>query len=273
MVDAWDNPTVAADASLTWEWRRANTPDWVDPYVDADPFDQTYCDQLHIDYIALWVWNEIWEQWWADPAWTFFEECAAWDNPADDAFWGTDVYSGLHINDFLVAGSYKFYLGFYSAEDLLLFWDSAGQTGDSIDGVLVDDVTLGGVPNLYVTVFDDDEESMEFGALAVNLIWHQTEGGTFDNCANSNVATMGFLLRNDGWVAAEVPLSNGIECLDWLIFEEVPVLANSYELLVSAISDDDQFLWHHLCTGLDPEVGATGETAVGSVCEVVNQLE
>lgn len=279
-IALWD-PFTGADSSLTWEWRKATKADWVDPYADAEPFSAQICTDLGIDYAQLWLWNPDFEYYWTDPAVTEFK-CDSVDQPNDDEFWGTDAYSGGFINDFLVADQYQMFLGFYAEAayneggdkktDLLMYFDEAGP-GKDIDGVLAaDDTFTDGGTNLFITVFDTDQEEMKFGILKVNLIWEQSAGTPYENCENSNVQEMGFLLRSDGWVAAEVPLSDGLECLDWLVFEDVPVLENPYELLVSGISKENAFLWYNLCTGLTPEEVATVEEATGFSCNIKNQL-
>ncbi|MCP4679473.1 MAG: hypothetical protein GY854_29080 [Deltaproteobacteria bacterium] len=271
---AFWNPETAADASLTWEWMKATIADWQDPYTDAEYFTEAMCTDMGIDYVFLWYWDDELDKWRAGTDVTEYT-CASMDQSTDDDIWGDEIYSGLHINDFLVAGSYKLFLGFYATTDtadVLLYYDSAGDTGDSLDGVLaVDEDTTDGT-NLYTTVFEMDEETV-FGVLKVEMLWGQSGGSVYDTCADSNVKEMGFLLRSDGWVAAEIELGNGLECLDWLNFEEVPVLENAYELLVSGISKEDDFLWYDLCTGLEPEVDVTLEEAKGYECKVTNTLE
>ncbi len=271
-VGVYDDPTVNGNATLTWEWRWAEG-DVEDPWEDTTPFNATICEQLKIDYVNMWVWNDVWEQWWTDAQVTQVQ-CEAFDNPADDAIWGNEIYSGIFAKDFLQAGTYKFYLGFYNQvegqEDVLLYYDETGVPG-GIDGVLVE--TPDDDSNLWATIFDSSL-IQPLGVLKINLIWHQTEGGYFDNCDNSNVDTMGFLLRNDGWVAAEVPLDEGTECLDWLTFEEVPILDTSYDLLITATAEETgKIMWHHTCVGMDPEVDVTPDTATGYTCDVLNQLE
>ncbi len=278
-VDVWD-PEIGADASLTWEWMKATIADWDDPYEDAEYFTETMCDDMGIDYVLVWYWHPYRETWRLSSRVTPLQ-CAEADQPTDDDVWGSEIYSGLHINDYLLAGEYQLHLGFYAqadgedSSDVLLYWDNAGGTGDSLDGVLyADDETseeASDHTNLYTTVFEMDEETV-FGVLKIELIWGQSEGGDFDTCADSNVQEMGFLLRNDGWVAAEVPLGDGLECLDWLNFEEVPVLTSAYTLLVSGISTSDDFLWYHLCEGLDPETDVTLDTATGYSCSITNTL-
>ncbi|MCP4679472.1 MAG: hypothetical protein GY854_29075 [Deltaproteobacteria bacterium] len=272
-VELW-NPEAAADASLTWEWMKATVEDWQDPYADAEYFSESMCTDMGIDYVFLWYWDDDSDMWRAGADVTDFT-CGAIDQPTDDAIWGDEVYSGLHIDDFLLAGTYKLLLGFYAeatTTDMLLYYDSAGDTGDSLDGVLAADENTTDGTNLYTTVFEMEDETV-FGVLKVEMLWGQSEGNTYDTCADSNVKEMGFLLRSDGWVAAEVELGNGLECLDWLNFEEVPVLEDAYELLVSGLSKEDDFLWYHLCTGLEPEVDVTLDTASGYECKVTNTLE
>lgn len=266
-VDTWD-PEAEADASIAWQWMFG--PD----EASAEWPTEQQCDDAHVDYVNLWIWNPVVEQWWTDLSWTEFP-CHAVDHQD-----GYDPWAGLWLEDFLQAGSYKFFLGLYAeatyeeggeTTDVLLYYDTRGTSDDPAGSgdLLADEDTADDYNDLGVSYFDVEEEV--FGVLKVNLLWGQSQGGTFDSCFDSNVAIMGFLLRNDGWVAAEVPLSDGIECLDWLVFEEVPILMDPYELLVSGISDADQFLWYNLCTGLDPEVGAVDEVE-GYACEIVNQL-
>ncbi len=276
--------TAIGDASLTWEWRMATTADWEDAFEDAVSFTSEMCATLGIDYVNLWVWNEEAEKWWTDSEMTEFS-CAEMDNPDDDEIWGTDVYSGLHINDLLPAGSYKLFLGFYKeaayndvgdTTDVLLYYDSAGPTeaaNGGLDGVLAaDDESVDGT-NAYVTVFEPESQDAAFGVLKIDLQWSDDQGNAHPSCEDSNVQEMGFLLRNDGWIAAEIPLGDGLECLDWLNFEEVPVLTNAYELLVSGISLENEFLWYHLCAGLTPEEDVTLEEATGYSCQISNQLQ
>jgi hypothetical protein len=270
-VDMWD-PEAEADASIWWYWQIGEecldfeSPDDITWPTDDD------CDELGIDYVTLWIWNPNVEEWWTDADWTEFP-CGAVDQ--DDGFY----YSGLWLEDFLQAGTYQFFLGFYQeasyqeeggdTTDLLQYYDTRGTSDDPHDGVIESDDDAGGWNDLGCTAIDAGE--FELGVLKVNLIWHQTDGSPFADCYNSNVGIMGFLLRNDGWVAAEVPLSDGVECLDWLVFEEVPILVDPYELLVSGISVDDQFLWYNLCTDLDPEVGTVDDVG-GYTCDIENQL-
>ena len=230
------------------------------------------CTQMGIDYAYLWVWNPDAEAWWSDPAVTQFQ-CDAYDHLDDNEFWGTEVYSGLFLNDFLVPGQYQFLLGFYAkgvppASDMLLYEFSAGAPGDENTGVLEADGV--GTTNFWWAIFPTTDQV--FGVLKIALKWGTAEGTFYDTCADSTVKTMGFLLQNDGWIAAEVPLSDGGDCLDGLEFDKVPVLETPYELIVSALSVDDEFLWHHSCGDLIPEVDVTPETAVGYTCEIANQL-
>lgn len=278
VVALWD-PFTGADATLNWEWRKATGATWSDPYADTEPFTSSYCEEMGIDYVALYIWNPEANKWWTDSTLTDIR-CDSYDHDNDNDYtWGADAYSGLHVNDFLKAGTYKMHLGFYRKKqgeeksDMLLYWDSAGMDGDSLDGVLATDNPADDGTNLWLTVFDSDEEAVEFGVLKIQLKWLQSQGTAYDSCDDSTVTEMGFLLRSDGWIAAQVELGNGLDCLDWLNFEEVPVLESDYELLVSGISDDDTFLWHHLCEGLVPEVGVTLDTATGYVCEIDNQLD
>ncbi|MCP4606676.1 MAG: hypothetical protein GY847_40240 [Proteobacteria bacterium] len=284
-VDLWD-PETGGDSSLTWKWREATADDWDDdPLANSKVFTEAMCAERGIDHVYLWVWNPESQQWWTDTDVTKFR-CDAYDHPDDDDIWGSDEYSGVHLNDFLVEGTYEFFLGFYAEEevteeekdrvDLLLYQDSAGSPGDDLDGEMkADDDTTddpNDATNVYLTMFEKEEETV-FGVLKIKLQWRQSEGSTYDTCADSNVKEMGFLLRSDGWVAAEIPLGDGLECLDWLSFEEVPILEEAYELLVSGISKEDDFLWYHLCTDLTPEPDVTIEEANGYDCEIANKLE
>jgi hypothetical protein len=267
-VEVWD-PAVAADASIAWEWVFGEDYDggW---YPDAGD-----CAEAGIDYVNVWVWNPVWEAWWTDAAFTEFP-CHAIDHAGDP--WDDLEWSGLWIQDFLGAGGYQLFLGFYQeagygedggTTDLLLWYDTRG-TLSSPFALEADEDSAEGYNDLGATVLDP--AALIFGVLKVNLKWGQSEGGTSDSCADSEVDTMGFLLRNDGWVAAEVPLEDGVECLDWLVFEEVPVLDEAYELLVSGMNAKSQFLWYNLCTGLDPETGVDAESAAGYTCVIENAL-
>jgi len=276
-VNIWD-PDTGANASLTWQWRKATGDTVTDPLTDAEPFTQEMCDALGIDYAYLWVWNPETQQWWADPQVAEFD-CAASDHPDDDEFWGTEVYSGAHINDFLVAGTYQFFLGFYAeatdteSSDMLLYSFTAGGAEDENPGELTADEEFVTGTNRYFAVFENDVE-YEFGVLKIELKWGQEGGTTFDSCADSTVKKMGFVLQNDGWIAAEVPLDDGIDCLDVLGLEEVPILETPYELIVSGLSLDDEVLWNHQCEGeLFPEPNVTLEEAVGYTCTIQNQLD
>ena len=267
-VEGFD-PDAAADASIAWEWV------FGEDYENGEYPDATMCAEAGIDYVNLWVWNPVWEGWWTDTAYTEFP-CEAMDQVGDP--WDDFEWSGVWIEDFLEAGDYQLFLGFYQAAsydegedttDVLLWYDERGTLSEP-QVLESDETSADGYNDLGATVLDTAEQL--FGVLKINLLWGQSQGGMFDSCYDSNVDTMGFLLRNDGWVAAEVPLENGVECLDWLTFEEVPVLTDAYELLVSGISTDDQFLWYNLCTDLDPEVDVSVDEATGYTCEIENQL-
>lgn len=271
-VDMWD-PEAEADASIWWQWQFAEECIAFEDTVDDDWPTEDDCAAAGIDYVNLWIWNPNVDEWWTDLDWTEFP-CGAFDQD-DDYYW-----AGLWLEDFLQSGTYQFFLGFYQeaaydeeggdTTDVLLYYDTRGTSDDPHNGVIdPDDPPDEGYNDLGCTALDVD--AYDLGVLKVNLQWGQSQGGVFDSCFDSNVAIMGFLLRNDGWVAAEVPLSDGVECLDWLVFEEVPILIDPYELLVSGISTSEQFLWYNLCTGLDPEVGEVDEVE-GYTCEVVNQL-
>lgn len=269
-VDTWD-PEAEADASIWWQWQFTDECINFEDTVDDDWPSEADCETAGIDYVNLWIWNPNVEEWWTDADWTEFP-CGAFDQ--DDGYY----YAGLWLEDFLQAGTYKLFLGFYQeaayqeeggdTTDVLMYYDTRGTSDDPHDGVIEsdDDVEYN---DLGCTALDTT--GYDLGVLKINLLWGQSQGGTFDSCFDSNVDHMGFLLRNDGWVAAEVPLSDGVECLDWLVFEEVPILVDPYELLVSAISTGDQFLWYNLCTDLDPEIGTVDEVG-GYTCEIENQL-
>jgi len=269
-VDMWD-PEAEADASIWWQWQFTDECIPFEDTVDDDWPTLQDCEDAGIDYVNLWIWNPMIEEWWTDAAWTEFP-CEAIDQ--DDGYF----YSGLWLEDFLQAGTYQFFLGFYAdaayseeagdTTDVLLYYDTRGTADDPHDGVIESDDVVE-YNDLGCTALDVD--AYDLGVLKINLLWGQSQGGVFDSCFDSNVDTMGFLLRNDGWVAAEVPLSDGVECLDWLVFEEVPVLLDPYELLVSAVSTGGQFLWYNLCTGLDPEIGEVDQVE-GYACEIANQL-
>jgi hypothetical protein len=269
-VDMWD-PEAEADASIWWQWQLADECIPFEDTVDGDWPTEAECAAAGIDYVNLWIWNPVVEQWWTDSTWTEFP-CGAFDQ--DDGYF----YSGLWLPEFLQAGTYQFFLGFYQeaayneggdTTDVLLYYDTRGTSDDPHNGQIFPDDEVGGYNDLGCTALDT--AAYDMGVLKVNLQWGQSQGGVFDSCFDSNVGIMGFLLRNDGWVAAEVPLSDGVECLDWLVFEEVPILVDPYELLVSGISDANEFLWYNLCTGLDPEPG-TVDDVTGYTCEIVNQL-
>ncbi|MFO8073226.1 MAG: hypothetical protein R6V85_15245 [Polyangia bacterium] len=269
-VDTWEDPSQDADASIAWEWQFGPDED------SMEAPDQTMCQEAGIDYVNLWVWNPVYEQWWTDTAWTEFP-CEAMDHDGDP--WADAVWAGVWLEDFLAAGDYQLFLGFYQAAaydeessettDVLLYYDERG-TLDSPWTLEPDENLDPPCNDLGISLLDVDAQ--QFGVLKINLQWGQSQGGVFDSCYDSNVATMGFLLRNDGWVAAEVPLENGVECLDWLVFEEVPVLAGAYELLISGLSTDNEFLWYNLCTGLDPETDVAVDDATGYTCEIENQM-
>ena len=225
------------------------------------------CEAAGIDYVYLWVWNPHTQAWWTDPGWTEFA-CEAHDHEDGKGLW-----SGLHIHDFLEAGDYQLSLGFYQevgytdggsdTTDLLMYHDTRNVT-------LVADATAGDHNDLGFTVIDPDQEA--FGVLKIHLIWHQTDGTQFADCYNSNVDAMGFGLRNSEWVAAEVSVDAGPGCLDSLVFEDVPVLSDAYELLVTGVTVDEEILWFVLCTGLDPEEVDAPADASGFICEIENQL-
>jgi hypothetical protein len=267
-VEVW-NPAEDADASIAWEWV------FGEDYDNGEYPTAQMCADAGIDYVNVWVWNPFWEAWWTDAAFTEFP-CHAIDHAGDP--WGSEVWSGLWIQDFLKAGGYQLFLGFYQeasfgdggdTTDLLLWYDTRGTLSNP-EVLEADEDTVDGYNDLGATIIDPNE--LTFGVLKINLQWGQSEGGTFDSCFDSNVDTMGFLLRNDGWVAAEVPLEDGVECLDWLVFDEVPVLEEAYELLVSGMTATNQFLWYNLCTGLDPEPGVDAESAAGYTCVIENAL-
>jgi hypothetical protein len=271
-VDVWD-PEAEADASLWWQWQFRSECIPFEDTVDGDWPTEDECIEEGIDHVDLFIWNPNVEQWWIDDYWSE-QPCGAFDQD-DGYFW-----AGLWFEDFIAAGNYQFFLGFYGltgyeeggdTTEVLLYYDTRGTSDDPHNGdIEADDPPDTGYNDLGCTALD--VSAYEFGVLKINLLWGQSQGGVYDSCLDSTVAVMGFLLRNDGWVAAEVPLSEGVECLDWLVFEEVPILADPYELLVSAISDSDDFLWYNLCVGLEPEDVASVDDAMGLECEIANQL-
>jgi hypothetical protein len=253
------DPVSLADSSIEWQWRNS---DAVDDWMSAAD-----CEAAGIDYVYLWVWNAYTQTWWTDPGWTEFA-CEAHDHEDGKGLW-----SGLHIHDFLEAGDYQLSLGFYQEVD---YTDGGGDTTDLLmfhdtrNVALVADATADDHNDLGFTVIDPDQEA--FGVLKIHLIWHQTDGTQFADCYNSNVNAMGFGLRNSGWVAAEVPVDAGPGCLDLLVFEDVPILSDAYELLVTGATADEEILWFALCTGLDPEEVDAPTDAGGFICEIENQL-
>jgi hypothetical protein len=253
------DPVSSADSSIEWQWRNSDS---VDDWMSAAD-----CEAAGIDYVYLWVWNPYTQTWWTDPGWTEFA-CEAHDHGDGEGLW-----SGLHIPDFLEAGNYQLSLGFYQEVD---YKEGGGDTTDLLmyhdtrSVPLVADATADDYNDLGFTVIDPGQEA--FGVLKIHLIWHQIDGTQFADCYNSNVDAMGFVLRNSGSVAAEVPVGADPGCLDWLVFEEVPVLSDAYELLVTGATVDQEILWFALCTGLDPEEVDAPNDAAGFICEIENQL-
>jgi hypothetical protein len=251
---------VEYNASLDWEWRKATVNNWVDPEADAIPFDEAMCSDMGIDHVTLSVWDDGAKMWWNSSSMT---EILCSD-------------SGLSLENFLPAGTYKLQLGFYKnsgygdstgTTEILVYSDSAGESGDDKDGVL----GAGAVPR-YFTVFETDETA-EFGVLKINIEWGLGDGASYGTCEDVNVKEMAFLLggTEDDWIAAEVELGDGLECLDWLNFEEIPVLEGdgTYELLVTGLSEDDEILWSDWCVGLSPEVGVDMDDAEVNVCQIL----
>ena len=253
------DPVSLADSSIEWRWTNSDT---VDDWMSA-----TDCEAAGIDYVYLWVWNPNTQTWWTDPGWTEFA-CEAQDHGDGEGLW-----SGLHIHDFLEAGEYQLSLGFYQEVD---YTDGEGDTTDLLmyhdtrSVTLVADATADDHNDLGFTVVDPDLET--FGVLKIYLNWHQTDGTQFADCYNSNVDVMGFLLRNSGWVCAEVPVDASPGCLDSLVFEDAPILSNAYELLITGATVDEDILWFALCTGLDPEEVDAPKDAGGFICEIGNQF-
>ncbi|MDJ0763207.1 MAG: hypothetical protein QNJ97_09490 [Myxococcota bacterium] len=287
-VEFWD-PVTEADANIAWQWRVATDPNWEQLIADAEPADLPTvveavsdafteaeggisCADFGIDYVTLWVWNPENEQWWTDATATQLP-CNEMDHVGDPEEWG--IYSGLFIDNFLVAGSYQFYLGFYGTElvgetetaDVLLYWDTAGMVDSDKPGDL-----SATEDNFIGWTILEQEETEQLGVLKVDLLWGSTTAAdTFGTCAESGVQEMGFVLSSGDWVAAEVELGDGLECLNQIQFEEVPVLDPPYELLVSGLSAENEILWYHICTGLTPTPGVTLEEAAAYTCQIPSQ--
>ncbi len=251
---------IEYNGSLDWKWRKATVDNWTDPETDAVPFDAAMCDDMGIEHVTLSVWDEEAGRWWNSDAMT--------DIPCAN--------SGLSLENFLPAGTYKLQLGFYKdstygegsdTTEMLIYSDSAGASGEDKDGVL----NAGETPR-YFTVFEADEIA-EFGVLKINIEWGLDDETSYGSCGDVNVKEMAFLLgvsEND-WVAAEVELGDGLECLDWLNFEEIPVLEEdgTYELLVTGLSEDDEILWSDWCVGMSPDVGVDMDDAEVNVCQIL----
>lgn len=242
---------VGGDASLTWEWKIG------DAYFTA-----ASCEEWGIDYVTLWIWNDTASEWWTDPAFSKMR-CDAFDRQTDDAVWGATSYSGLYIEDFLPAGQYNLFLGFYGegetedAEDVLLFYDSAGPEEPEKDGVLQSDEALTPPTNHYVTVFEVDEAST-FGTVRVTIRWQHPETGELTTCEEAGVVDMGFQLTNEDWVASEMDLGLGYGCENTMLFDGLLITGFPYELLVYGVSAEDA-LWYGVCTDLVPDAEGTTE--------------
>ncbi len=242
---------VGGDASLTWQWKIG------DAYFTAAD-----CEEWGIDYVTLWVWNDTASEWWTDPAFSKMR-CDAFDRQTDEAVWGATSYSGVYVEDFLPAGQYNLFLGFYAvgeteaAEDVLLFYDSAGPEEPEKDGVLQSDEALTPPTNHYVTVFEVDEAST-FGTVRLAIQWQHPETGELTTCEEAGVVDMGYQLTNEDWVASEMDLGLDFGCEDTMLFDGLLITGVPYELLVYGVSVDDA-LWYGVCTGLVPEPEGTAE--------------
>jgi hypothetical protein len=252
---------VGGDASLTWEWR-----------IGDDYFSAEVCQELGIDYVTLWVWDETSAEWWTDP---LADEvpCDAFDHPNDDGIWGDLVYSAIHLESFLPAGQYELYLGFYAfgdeeTADVLLYYDTAGPGAPEFDGRLVADGDTAQGTNHYVTVFEWEEPD-PFGVLAIDLMWLSPETGELTTCEEAGVVDMGYLLTSDDWVASEVELGSGNGCQDTLLFDGLLITGYPYELLLYGVSDDESYLWYAVCTPMVPETGVSIDEAQGYICDVL----
>jgi hypothetical protein len=257
VVDVWD-PQDAADASLLWSWQLG--AEWIDDPTAEDYPTNAECAAAGIDYVNLWVWNPEYEQWWSDTSWTQFP-CGAYEHDSGGTF------AGLWLPEFLNAGSYSFFLGFYAEGDqvdTLVYYDDSRT-----DVELAPDATTGPSYNdLGGTLIDPAGHGI--GVLKVDLSWEQAGGGLAD-CYESSVAAIGFRLARDSWVAAEVPLSEGAECLDELVFAELPVLEGGYELQLLGLSVDHRLKWYQVCAELEPDGDATGaEDAAARECQISN---
>jgi len=215
--DVWD-PT-GTDATILYNWT-----------IDDSPPTADLCTTAGVDYMTLWIWNPDTEDWWTDES-ILKADCTA---------------GGIQPTDkFLAAGSYKFFGGFYKDNqpnpDILVYYDDFGD--QAMDIVAQD------APN-DLDVVNITTGAMQLGNLTLNLKWQDASGAFQTDCTKAGVMKMGFLLRSDGWVAAQVPLTKeqAIDCLDQLVFEGVPY--DTYEFLAEGVDDGYKIMWYHICNNI-----------------------
>jgi hypothetical protein len=261
-VDLWD-PRDGADASLVWEWRVGD--------ADAsEPMSEEACAEQGFDSVSVWIWNPEVDDWWTYPEWNGFP-CGAFEHEGDEV---DGAYSGLRIDEFVVAGEYELLLAFYGegedGSETLLASFTAGTAGDEYDGALAADGETEDGFNHYVSYFESEEPTI-LGVLPISLVWQQSQGGTFDTCSDSTMESMGYWLTN--WDGLETATEEGIECLDELVFDGVPVEGESgYDLVVEGVSDEGVVLWYGYCSDLVPTADTPVEEIEPYVCEIANEL-
>jgi len=220
--DVWDPTGTDATLWYTWTIDDPNPDDTDFPVPTADQ-----CTTAGVDYVVLWIWNPNAEDWWTDES-IMKADCAAGEIIPSDKF--------------LAAGIYKFFGGFYKdnqpGPDILVYFDDFGDP--TIDIVAQDAPNDLGVASIVTG-------AIQLGDLTLNLKWQDSDGNYQTDCTKAGVKKMGFLLRSDGWVAAEVPptMDQAIDCLDEVVLEGIPY--GTYEFLTEGVDDSYHIMWYRIC--------------------------
>ncbi len=230
----WD-PT-GTDATILYSWTiNGNAPTAAD------------CDQAGIDTMTLWIWNPDTETWWTDGD-VMTADCSA---------------GGIQpVDKFLAAGTYTLFGGFYKSHapnpDVLVYYDDFDNADWNI--LAQDD------PN-DLGVLDIVAGTIQVSTLTLDLQWQDSQGHYQTDCTKAGVKKMGFLLRSDGWVAAEVPLTpdQAIDCLDQVVFEGVPY--DTYEFLAQGMGSSQHVMWYNICKNIAVNAATTDYT-----CQIAYQV-
>jgi hypothetical protein len=257
--------TLAGNAGIVWKWT-----------MNGEPLNDKTCEDLGIDYAAVFVWDEALQFWWTDPTRLRFP-CSAFDHEDDDSLFGEDEYSGFYIPNFAEPGNYRLFLGFYrkysidgiamntlGSDDLVAYDEAYPDNESGPSGTLLHNSELDLGINQLATELSE-HVNHDLGVLEISLFFELNETGAVDSCLPAAVSQMGLLVTNEAGPATSSVLSETVECPGMVSYWDLPVVDKPYTLVTYGLNDQNAMSWYAICDGLVPEV-ATGLPMISHLC-------